>query len=127
MGGWLPPSRYLVRCCPRRHSANPLEVIHLVIFLLVKPYHIVSRTSPLLWGVLCRQVRLGALLGVEVGWLLLRRIQGMAGVGLGLVLGVALVLRLKFPGQRLAPRSSPRPYPPIPWWRLATGYALPAT
>jgi hypothetical protein len=73
MGVWLPPSPNLVKCRPRRHSANPLvKGLHLVNRdLLVRPNHIISHTNSLLWGVLCRQERLSAPPGEGVGLVLL--------------------------------------------------------
>jgi hypothetical protein len=81
-GGWLPTSPNLVKCRPRRYLANPLvKGLFLVNrVLLIRPNHIISGTSSLLWCVLCRQVRLSAPLGEGVGLVLLFQILGMAGV-----------------------------------------------
>jgi hypothetical protein len=99
-GGVTPPSPNLVKCRLRRHSAN-----HLVTgpYLVnrdppVRPNSTILHTGLLLWGVLCRQVRLSPPLGEEVGLVLLPQILGMACVGVEvLVLEVALVLELGFP------------------------------
>jgi hypothetical protein len=76
-------------------------------------------------------VRLSAPSGEEVGLVLLFQILGLAVVG-GRVLPLeaALVLELGFPpnlGLGLAPMIGHNLYLSIPWWRHATGHALPAT
>jgi hypothetical protein len=124
-GGWLPPIPNLIKCRPRRHLANPLVkgllLVNLV--LLVRPNHAISRTSLLLWGVLCRR-------GARVGPVVPSSRDGGGGGGEGLALGAALVLELGFPlmlGLGLAPGIGPNLYPSIPWWRHTTGHALLAT
>jgi hypothetical protein len=67
--------------------------------------------------------------GEGVGLVLLSQILGMVGVGV-LALEAALVLELGFPlnlGLGLAPGIGPYLRPLIPWWRHATGHALPTT
>jgi hypothetical protein len=81
----------------------------------VRPNSTILRTRLLLWGVLCRQVRLSPSLGEEVE---LVQILGMAGVGRVLALKVALVLELGFyPNLNLglAPGTGPFLCPLIPW------------
>jgi hypothetical protein len=133
MKGWLPYSPNIVKCRPWRHSANPLvKVLPLVNWdLLVRPSHIFLRTSSLLWGVLCRHLRLSALPGEGVGLVLLSQVLGMVGVGRGvLALEAALVFGLGCPlnlGLGVDPGIGPNLYPSIPWWRHTTGHALTAT
>ena len=76
----------------------------------VRPNYTTLYTRSLLWGVLCRQVRLSPPLGEEVGLVLLPQTLGMAGVGGLLALEVALVLELGFPPNLdlgLAPGTGP--------------------
>jgi hypothetical protein len=82
--GWLPPSPILVKCRLQRHLANHL--VNQGRYLVnqdptVRPNYTTLRTRLLLWGVLCRQVRLSLPLGEEVGLILLPKTLGMAGVG----------------------------------------------
>jgi hypothetical protein len=121
VGEWLRPSPNLVKSRLRRHSAN-----HFVTgpYLVnrdppVRPNSTILCTGLLLWGVLCRQVRLSPPLGEEVGLVLLPQILRMAGVGGGvLALEVALVLELGFPPNLdlgLVPGTGPFLCPSIPW------------
>jgi hypothetical protein len=85
---------------------------------LVRPNSTILRTGSLLWGMLCRQVRLTPPLGEEVGLVLLPQILGMAEWGRVLAPEVALVLELGFPPNLdpgLAPGTGPFLCPSIPW------------
>jgi hypothetical protein len=119
-GGLLPPSPNLVKCPLRRHSANPFVRGPYLVNRdpLVRPNSTILRTRLLLWGVLCRQVRLSAPLGEGVGLVQLPKTLGMVGVGGVLALEVALVLELRFPPNLdpgLAPGTGPFLRPSIPW------------
>jgi hypothetical protein len=114
--GGAPPQPQSSQVPPWRRAANPLvRGFHVVNRdLPVRPDHIISHTSLLLWGVLCRQVRPSAPSEEGVGWFLLPENPGnggSAGPGGGPGVGVGVSPR---PQPRSGSRDRPLPGPVDP-------------